>query len=390
MKRYFIPAITIVALITALGPNSFAAMSAKSCDAVGGNYIVSFNNGVSQETELQNVNGDKVTPSFHYSKVLNGFSGFLTAGQVCNLQGRSSVEFVEADQVVKADALQIESPATWGISRIDSPGIVDTTYTYSATGKGVTVYVLDTGINTTNNEFTGRINPGYAGINDGRGIEDCQGHGTHVSGTIAGTVFGVAKQATITPVRVLDCAGNGTVSGVIAGLDWIKYNHKSGKAVANMSLSSGTSRALDKAVSEVIADGVSVVVAAGNSADDACNYSPAQTPKAITVAASDIANNFAYYSNYGKCVDIIAPGSAITSAWIGGVDATHILSGTSMATPHVTGTVALLLESGAMLPGATSIPTTNQALGVITIPSNESKSTINSFIFTNPNSLDSN
>ena len=383
-RRYLIPVITIVVLISAFIPVSYAVNLTQNCGAVGGNYIVSFFNGVSQATELQNVDGNKVTPSRLYSKVFNGFTGLLTAGQVCDLKGRSSVEFVEADQVVKADALQIESPATWGISRIDSPTIVDTTYTYSRTGKGVTVYVLDTGINTANSEFIGRINPGYAGINDGLGIEDCQGHGTHVSGTIAGTVFGVAKQASITPVRVLDCTGSGTVSGVVAGLDWVENNHKNEKAVANMSLSSGVSRALDKAVSQVIADGVSVVVAAGNSADDACDYSPAQAPKAITVAASDIANNFAYYSNYGKCVDIIAPGSAITSAWIGGVNATHILSGTSMATPHVTGTVALLLESGAMLPGATSIPATNQVTGVITIPASESKSTINSFIFTNP------
>ena len=383
-RKFLIPAITIFVLISAFIPISYAANLTQSCGAVGGNYIVSFFNGVSQDAELQDVDGITVKPKHLYSKVFNGFSGFLTTEQVCNLKARSSVEFVEADQVVKADALQIESPATWGISRIDSPSVIDTTYTYSLTGKGVTVYVLDTGINTTNREFTGRINPGFAGINDGLGIEDCQGHGTHVSGTIAGTVFGVAKQASITPVRVLDCTGSGTVSGVVAGLDWVENNHKNEKAVANMSLSSGVSRALDKAVRQVIADGVTVVVAAGNSADDACNYSPAQVPKAITVAASDITNNFAYYSNYGKCVDIIAPGSKITSAWIGGANATYTLSGTSMATPHVTGTVALLLESGAMLPGATSIPASNQVAGVITIPASESKSTINSFIYTNP------
>ncbi len=383
-RRYTIPTLTIAVLISAFMPNTFAATSLHNCGASAGNYIVSLYNGVSQDQELQSVDGSHIKPSHSYSKTLNGFSSFLTSGEVCDLQQRSSVNFIELDQVVKTDALQVESPATWGISRIDSPAIIDSTYTYSWTGKGVTAYVVDTGINTKNSEFMGRINLGYAGINDGLGIEDCQGHGTHVSGTIAGTIYGVAKEARITPVRVLDCTGSGTVSGVIAGLDWIGNNYQGGKAVVNMSLISGYSKALNKAVSKVIADGISVVVAAGNSAADACNYSPAGDSKAITVAASDISNNFAYYSNYGKCVDIIAPGSAITSAWIGGANATKILSGTSMATPHVTGTVALLLESGAMRPGASSIPKSNQVDGLINIPSSESKNTINAFIFTNP------
>ncbi len=382
--RFIIPVISIVVLISTFAPDSFAAKSKLNCGATAGNYIVSFNNGVSENNELQNVDGNHVIPQESYSAILNGFAGSLTSGEVCDLQQRASVEFIEPDQVVKADALQIENPATWGISRIDSPNVVDSTYTYSFTGKGVTVYVLDTGINTTNSEFTGRINPGFAGVNDGHGIEDCQGHGTHVSGTIAGTVYGVAKQATITPVRVLDCFGSGTVSGVIAGLDWVVQHQQGGKAVVNMSLSTGVSRALDKAVNKVVNDGISVVVAAGNSAADACNYSPARDSKAITVAASDSSNNYAYYSNYGKCVDIIAPGSEITSAWIGGSDAIKTISGTSMATPHVTGTVALLLESGAMRPGASRIPEANQVEGVINIPKSESQNTVNSFIYTNP------
>ena len=384
-RRYIFPTIAIAILISAFLPQSFAATPNATCSAVDGNYIVSFSDGASVTNEMKNVNGKRVSPTFKYSKVLNGFASLLTADQVCDLQHRPTVEFIEADQLVTADDLITQDSATWGISRIDSPKIFDSSYTYSLTGEGVTVYVIDTGIDTTHNEFNGRINNGYSGINDGRGVEDCNGHGTHVSGTIAGTIYGVAKAARITPVRVLDSSGNGAVSSVIAGLDYVVTDHTPGaKAVVSMSLGGGASRSLDAAVNSVIADGVSVVVAAGNSSANACKYSPAKVTNAITVAASDSSNNFAFYSNYGKCVDIIAPGSEITSAWIGNVNATKTISGTSMATPHVSGTIALLLESGAMLPGATVIPALNQVTGLISIPKIQSIGTINSFIYTNP------
>lgn len=384
-RRYISQAIAAAVLLSVFLPQSFAANPNAECSAVDGNYIVSFNEGASVANEVKNVNGRQVAPKYKYSKVLNGFASFLTAQQVCDLQRRPTVDFIEADQVVSADALETQTSATWGISRIDSPRVIDSTYTYSSVGSGVSVYVIDTGINTTHSEFTGRINLGYSAITDGRGVEDCNGHGTHVSGTIAGTLYGVAKQARITPVRVLDCAGSGTTSGVIAGLDYVAIDHQlNAKAVASMSLGGGASQALDDAVKKVIADGVSVVVAAGNSSANACNYSPARVPNAITVAASDSANNFASYSNFGPCIDIIAPGTAITSTWIGSTSATNTISGTSMATPHVSGTIALLLESGAALPGAIALPLANQISGIITISKKQSRGTKNSFIFTNP------
>lgn len=383
IRRFIFPIVAVTVLLSAHLPQSFAANPQAACTAVPGNYIVSLNKGTSIANEVKNINGRQITPAFRYSQVFNGFAASLSADEVCDLQRRPSVEFIEEDQVAMADAISTQAGATWGISRIDSPAIIDSTYTYSNSGSGVTVYVIDSGINSSQVEFTGRINSGYSSI--AGGVEDCSGHGTHVSGTIAGTVYGVAKQARITPVRVLDCTGSGSYSGVIAGLDFVALNHSAGeKAVANMSLSGGISRALDSAVNKVIADGVTVVVAAGNNNAKACNYSPARVANAITVAASDSANKFATFSNYGKCVDIIAPGAGITSAWTGTSTAINTISGTSMATPHVSGTVALLLESGAMSSGALALPSVNQVADLITIPATQSSGTKNSFLFTKP------
>ncbi len=377
-RRYILPGIAIAALISAFLPQSFAANENANCSAVDGDYIVSFSKGASVANEIMNVNGKRVTPTFQYSEVLNGFAGFLTAQQVCNLQRRPTVELIELDGVVTADAITTQPGATWGIDRIDSPTELDETYTYSFDGTNVTVYVIDTGINSTHSEFSSRINSGFSAFKDKRGWEDCNGHGTHVSGTIAGTLYGVAKNASITPVRVLNCQGSGTVSGVIAGLDWVASNHSGGaEAVANMSLGGGGSLSLDKAVNAVIVDGITVVVAAGNSSANACNYSPARVPNAITVAASDSANVFASWSNYGLCVDIIAPGVNITSAWKGSDSPTRTISGTSMAAPHVSGTVALLLQQDTMASGASVLPTDNQVSGVII-------GSTNPFVFTKP------
>ncbi len=383
-RRYIFPAIAIAVLISAFLPPSFAENPNANCSAVDGNYIVSFSKGASVANEMKNVNGKQVTPTFQYSNVLNGFASFLTADQVCNLQRRPTVELIELDGVVTANVIQPD--ATWGIDRIDSPSGTDTNYTYSSDGNDVTVYVIDTGINTTHSEFTlptNRINSGFSAIKGKGDVKDCNGHGTHVSGTIAGTIYGVAKLARITPVRVLNCAGIGTMSGVIAGLDWVADNHTDGKAVANMSLGGGKNASLDTAVENLITAGVTVVVAAGNSSANACNYSPAGVENAITVAASDITNVFASWSNYGSCVDIIAPGVGITSAWIGKSSPIKTISGTSMAAPHVAGTVALLLQSNVMSAGVVAIPSGNQVSDVIlasTIPSG----TKNSFIFTKP------
>jgi subtilisin family serine protease len=315
-----------------------------NCTAVDGEYIVTFSKGVVIANEVKNVNGKQVNPRFMYSEAINGFAGFLTGDQVCNLQKRGNVEDVEADQKVSVDATQ--TGVTWGIDRIDQSSLpLSTTYNYTSTGSGVDAYVIDTGMLGTHTEFTGRLKSGYSAISDGRGTNDCNGHGTHVAGTIGGVNYGVAKAVSLIPVRVLDCNGSGSTSGVIAGINWAIANHAPGvKAVANMSLGGGISKSMDTAVNNLIKDGVVVVVAAGNSYQSACNSSPARVSAAITVAASASNDVFASFSNYGRCVDIIAPGVGITSAWHTGDAATNTISGTSMAAPHVAGAVARALS----------------------------------------------
>jgi aqualysin 1 len=208
----------------------------------------------------------------------------------------------------------------------------------------VTAYVIDTGIRATHSQFAGRVTSGYSSIADGRGTADCNGHGTHVAGTIGSTTYGVAKGVTLVPVRVLDCNGSGTTSGVIAGVDWVTA-HRSGPSVANMSLGGGISDALDAAVNRAITAGVTFAVAAGNSNTNACSASPARVPAAVTVGATASDDSRASYSNYGSCLDLFAPGSGITSTWYTSDAATSTISGTSMATPHVAGVAALYLEA---------------------------------------------
>jgi subtilisin family serine protease len=276
-----------------------------------------------------------------YGTALNGFAAKLSPAALAQLTADPNVAYIEQDQYMKADATQ--TGATWGIDRIDQRNLpLSGTYTYTSTGAGVTAYIIDTGINTTHGQFGGRASVGYDAIGDGRNGIDCNGHGTHVSGTVGGSTYGVAKSVALKAVRVLDCAGSGTNSGVIAGVNWVTANH-SGPSVANMSLGGGASTALDNAVAASIASGVTYAIAAGNSNRDACNYSPARTAAAITVGATTTTDARASYSNYGRCLDIFAPGSGITSAWIGSSTATNTISGTSMATPHVAGVAALYL-----------------------------------------------
>jgi subtilisin family serine protease len=234
---------------------------------------------------------------------------------------------------------------TWGLDRIDQADRpLDTQYSFNYTGAGVTAFVIDTGIRTDHLEFTGRVLPGYSVVADSNGTNDCHGHGTHVAGTLGGSTYGVAKLAQLVPVRVLNCAGSGTLSGVIAGIDWAAGTSLR-PAVANLSLGSSKSSSVNAAVAGAVAKGITMVVAAGNSAANACNYSPSSEPTAITVGASTSADARASYSNYGSCVDVFAPGSSITSAWISSNTATHTISGTSMASPHVAGVAALALQA---------------------------------------------
>ena len=209
---------------------------------------------------------------------------------------------------------------------------------------------MDTGILSSHQEFSGRVLSGYTAISDGNGTTDCNGHGTHVAGTVGGTTYGVAKNVNLVPIRILGCDGSGASSNVIAGLDWILKNGKK-PAVVNMSLGGEANASLDSAVENLFNNGYVMVVAAGNSNTDACSSSPARVSKAITVAATDSTDTRASYSNYGSCVDIFAPGSQINSSWIGSNTATKVLNGTSMATPHVVGVVAEMLQS---TPTATS------------------------------------
>ena len=305
--------------------------------------IVSFAPGVNIDNEISKVPGRAISPKFKYSSVLNGFAASLTAAQVCAFQKRPNIENIELDGVVTIDATQSPTPS-WGLDRIDQIALnSDITYNYRSDGAGVTAYVIDTGIQTNHPDFGGKASVGSDFVKDGRNGQDCNGHGTHVAGTIGGINYGVAKKANLVAVRVLNCRGSGTTTGVIAGIDWVAKNNKNSKAVANLSLGGGISTSLDSAINNLISKGVIVVVAAGNSAADACNSSPARVPNAITVAASTNNDNLASFSNRGACIDIIAPGESITSDWI--KSGINTISGTSMASPHVAGGVARYLST---------------------------------------------
>jgi subtilisin family serine protease len=290
-----------------------------------------------QEEKIENVYGNLIT----------GFSVELTQDQLAALEQDSSVAYIEPDGYAYTSSTT-QTNATWGLDRIDQRALpLDGRYSYNATGNGVTAYIIDTGVRTTHSEFGDRAKRGFDAF--GGNSEDCNGHGTHVAGTVGGSVFGVAKGVTLVGVRVLDCDGSGTFSGVIAGMDWV-ISDANVPSVANMSLGGGSNTAVNDAVKRMYDAGVPVIVAAGNGnllglEQPACSSSPAGAPKAYTVGATTSSDSKTSWSNYGDCVDIFAPGASITAAWHTSDTDTRTISGTSMASPHVAGVAALFLAA---------------------------------------------
>jgi subtilisin family serine protease len=276
-----------------------------------------------------------------YRHVLNGFAAELPAAAVAALRRDPQVLSVTADVPVHATTTQPNPP--WGLDRIDQRTGMDGSYSYDTTGAGVTVFLVDSGVRLTHTQFGGRAISGYDFVDDDTNASDCNGHGTHVAGTLGGSTYGVAKGVRIVSLRVFDCSGNGFTSDVIAAFDWA-VGHKTGPSVINYSGGGAANSATDDAVARTTAAGIPTVVAAGNESNDACTRSPARAPAAITVAASDTTDVAAFFSNYGSCVDLFAPGVGVLSSWSSSDTATRYLDGTSMATPHVTGAVARYLQ----------------------------------------------
>ncbi len=344
-------------------------LGAGNPEAIEGQYIVVLSEGAgrltAQALDSQSAGGlirglgldpQGVSVQNIYSQALNGFSARLSAQNLSRLQANPAVKYIERDGVMRASATQ--SGATWGLDRIDQRNLpLDGNYTYATTASGVKAYIIDTGINTSHTNFGGRAVWGTNTSGDGNNT-DCAGHGTHVAGTVGSNTWGVAKGVQLVAVKVLDCSGSGSNSGVIAGINWA-LNNKSGPAVANMSLGGGFSQAVNDAVNNAAARNLVMVVAGGNENQNACNVSPASAASAITVGATTRTDARASYSNYGSCLDLFAPGSDITSTWIGSTTATNTISGTSMATPHVVGAVALILAG---TPGASTASVTSTLL----------------------------
>ena len=316
-------------------------------------YIVVFNDDV-KETEVDaesdrvcGESGSKKGKSFKHA--VKGFTSHLSPAAVEKMRRDPRVKYIEQDQIATMSATQFTAP--WGLDRIDqSDNPLSGSYTYASTGSSVDAYIFDTGLKLDHNEFTGRVQAGYNTITVGASPNDDNGHGTHVAGSLGGTRYGVAKGISIIPVKVLDQFGSGSYAQIIAGIEWAIAHHTTKPAVGNMSLGGGVSAVLDDAVRKAIADGIVMCLAGGNATSDVSTASPARVAEAITVGSTTKTDELSSFSNFGAGIDLLAPGSAIVSAWHTGVNDINTISGTSMATPHVAGAAALYLES---FPGST-------------------------------------
>ena len=301
---------------------------------------------------------------FVYTHAIKGYAGTFRGGSASQVASDGRVRRVEPDGIATKSVATTQSGATWGLDRIDQRSLpLSGTFTYTSTGKDVTAYVIDSGIRFSHSQFGGRASSGPDYIQNDGSADDCDGHGTHVAGTIGGSTYGVAKSVQLVAVRVLNCSGSGSWSGVIAGVDWVTGHHAGGPAVANMSLSGGGNSAVDAAVRNSIADGVSYVIAAGNSSQNACNFSPSRVAEAMTIGATTSADRRPSWSNWGSCVDWFAPGNSVKSAASSSDTATATMSGTSMAAPHTAGVAALYLESN---PSSTAVDVSDALYGLTT------------------------
>ncbi|MEV4702475.1 S8 family peptidase [Actinoplanes sp. NPDC049316] len=372
-------AVTLTMLGTAgpatAAPAEKAVLSVAGAEVVPDSYVVVLKQGgpvvAGQARTLARRHGATVQRT--YSHALRGFAATMGAQQARRMAADPAVAYVQPNVVHRASDTQA-GPPSWGLDRIDQRSRpLNSAYTYSTTASNVHAYIVDTGIRTTHQDFGGRATSGFDAV-DGGAADDCNGHGTHVAGTVGGTSYGVAKGVQLVAVRVLNCQGSGTTAQVVAGIDWVTANAVK-PAVANMSLGGGADTALDDAVGRSIASGVSYSIAAGNGlfgliALDACTQSPARVPAAITVSAVDDSDRKPSWPNRGTCVDVFAPGIDITSAWGTGDTATNTISGTSMATPHVAGAAALYLATHPAASAAEvhAAIVSNATTGVVTNP----------------------
>ncbi|KAF9951882.1 hypothetical protein BGZ65_005680 [Modicella reniformis] len=350
----------ILAALTALV--QAAPLISYGGEPIADSYIVVLKNGITTDSfkatfdetaTSQNDHNRKLTIHYKYNSI-GGFAATISQGALQEVLASKDVAYVERDGVVTIQGIQ-RSPPSWGLPRISERKLdISRPYVYNnAAGKGITAYIIDTGVYIKHKEFGSRAKWGANFITNSTDTDE-NGHGTHVAGTIGGTTYGVAKKVSLVGVKVLDASGSGTFSSVIAGIDWVVKNGVSGKSVVNMSLGGIKSKAVDDAAERLFLANIPLIAAAGNSATDSCTGSPSGAPNTFTVAASDKNDHVADFSSFGKCVETYAPGVNITSAWIGSSSATNTISGTSMAAPHVAGVAALYMSFNS-LPTAKSV-----------------------------------